>query len=220
VQLGTIRDAIHDHNENKSINVLLEFALPNELVLTDPSEKRTSYVSRGSQLSYSSEIAVDQHAPFTKQLSYVLGDLRFSLAPRKPYTLEFDLHAENIKGEDTEFRFLRTTGRRWQLPGPIKSYAFPDQARTYFQNAGFLADLEASYEAAIDKIYYLGPLREFPQRDYLWARSRPTDVGRRGEKAIDAILAATEAGETRNLKLKAHHKPFQEMIAYWLREMG
>src|SRR5262249_49499488 len=35
--------------------------------------------------------------------------------------------------------------RPWGLPGPIKGYAFPDQARTYFQNAAFLADLEAAY---------------------------------------------------------------------------
>ena len=77
----------------------------------------------------------------------------------------------------------------------MKGYAFPDQARTYYQNAGFLADLEAAYEAELDNVFYLGPLREFPQRDYLWARSRPTDVGRKGEKAIDAILAATESGE-------------------------
>jgi predicted ATPase len=72
----------------------------------------------------------------------------------------------------------------------------------------------------LDRLFYLGPLREFPQRDYLWARSRPSDVGQRGEKAIDAILAATEARESRNLRPKARLKPFQEMIAYWLREMG
>jgi predicted ATPase len=72
----------------------------------------------------------------------------------------------------------------------------------------------------LDRIYYLGPLREYPQRDYLWTRTRPTDVGRRGEKAIDAILAATAAGETRNLKAKTHHKSFQEMVAYWLKQMG
>lgn len=80
--------------------------------------------------------------------------------------------------------------------------------------------MEATYEAQLDKLFYLGPLREFPKRDYLWARSRPTDVGQRGEKAIDAILAATEAGEMRNIKPRAHLKPFQEMIAYWLHEIG
>ena len=72
----------------------------------------------------------------------------------------------------------------------------------------------------MDAIFYLGPLREFPQRDYLWARSRPKDVGPRGDQSIDAILAATEAGEMRNRKSKAVLKPFQAMIAYWLKEMG
>lgn len=102
----------------------------------------------------------------------------------------------------------------------MKSYAFPDQARTYFQNASFLSDLEAAFENALDNIYYLGPLRDYPQRDYLWARSRPHDVGPKGEKAIDAILAATEDGEKRNIRRKGKLKSFQEVIAYWLSEMG
>jgi predicted ATPase len=80
--------------------------------------------------------------------------------------------------------------------------------------------LEAAYEAAIDKIFYLGPLREYPQRDYLWARSAPTDVGQRGEKAIDAILAATEADRRLNLKWKARRLPFQAVVAHWLRHLG
>ncbi len=115
---------------------------------------------------------------------------------------------------------MRTQGRPWQLPGPVKSYAFPDQARTFFQNSGFLADLEVCYEEQLDSIYYLGPLREYPQRDYLWARSRPSDVGQRGEKTIDAILAATDADDTRNIRYNARYMPFQKMIAHWLREMG
>jgi predicted ATPase len=72
----------------------------------------------------------------------------------------------------------------------------------------------------MDRIFYLGPLREHPQRDYLWSGSRPTDVGSKGEKAIEAILAATEAGEQRNLKPKGRRISFQEMVAHWLRELG
>jgi predicted ATPase len=107
-----------------------------------------------------------------------------------------------------------------EASSPVKSYAFPDQARTYFQNASFLSDLEAAFENAHDNIYYLGPLRDYPQRDYLWARSRPHDVGPKGENAINAILAATEAGETRVIKGRRGSKSFQEVIAYWLSEMG
>lgn len=220
VKLGTLKDAMHRHNDANSINIEVSFDLDIDLQLLDPSEKRSATVATGKNLKLESEIYSHLQAPRARSIAYSLGNYRFGLNPRKPDTAEFELEAATINGEKSDFRFLRTTGRKWQLPGPIKSYAFPDQARTYFQNAGFLAELEAAYEAEIDRIYYLGPLREFPQRDYLWARSRPTDVGRRGEKAVDAILAATEAHETRNLKAKAHHKPFQEMIAYWLRELG
>lgn len=220
VQLGTIKDAIHRHDESRSIDAALTFELESELVLEDPSSKRASAVAKGRRLALEVEIKVQQHAPMAQRLAYVLGEMRFSLAPRKPESSEFELSAAPLDGLSSDFRFVRTTGRPWQLPGPVKSYGFPDQARTYFQNAGFLADLEAAYERMIDGIYYLGPLRDFPQRDYLWARSRPADVGRRGEKAIHAILAATESGEMRNLRRSGRLKPFQEMIAYWLREMG
>lgn len=220
VQLGTIKDTIHQHDETQSITWSLSFRLDSELALSDPSRQKTSVVAKGPELTLESEVAVQRTAPIARRLSYRLGDMCFGLAPRNGDLKQFELMSSAVKNDKTDFTFLRTKGRPWQLPGPIKSYAFPDQARTYFQNAGFLADLEATFEAEIDKIFYLGPLRDFPKRDYLWARSRPTDVGQRGEKAIDAILAATEAGEKRNLRPKGRLKFFQELIAYWLREMG
>lgn len=220
VQLGTIKDTIHRHDENRSISAGLRFTLPNDLSLADPSQKRTSTVARGKDLRFETENVVHQGAPSARQIAYTLGGMRFGLSPRNGETSSFELSAEATLGHATDFSFKRTLGRKWQIPGPIKSYAFPDQAKTYFQNSGFLSELEAAYESQIDSIYYLGPLRQYPQRDYLWARSRPSDVGQRGEKAIDAILAATEAGEARNLKHKARLRPFQEMIAYWLKEMG
>lgn len=220
VQLGTVRDAIHRHEEERSIQFALSFKLQNMHVLTDPSDKRTSAITRGDELSLGAEIGVRRRAPYTKKIEYKFGEMTFALEPRDDESHAFDLRAQTQIGGKSPFRFVRTQGRAWQLPGPIKSYAFPDQARTFFQNSGFLADLETIYEEALDNIYYLGPLRHPPERDYLWARSRPTDVGTSGEKTIDAILSATEAQETRNLKPKARHMPFQEMIGYWLRAMG
>jgi len=220
VSLGTISDVIHDHDETLPMNWSISFALDVNLSVSDPSDKRSVAVASGNELSVDVRASVHNKAPIATGLTYRLGNMSFSLAQSKDQATQFDLTASAANQSDKTFHFVRTKGRPWQLPGPIKSYAFPDQARTYFQNAGFLADLEATYEAQLDNIFYLGPLREYPQRDYLWARSRPSDVGRRGEKAIDAILAATEANETRNLVPKGRKKPFQEMIAYWLQEMG
>ncbi len=220
VQLGTINDAIHRHDESRSITAGIEFLLANDLSLADPSQKRNSTIARGQSLNFCSEIFVQQGAPVARQIAYTLGGMRFGLAPRPGEPTAFELSANTTNHKSTDFSFKRTLGRKWQIPGPIKSYAFPDQAKTYFQNSGFLSELEAAYEAQLDSIFYLGPLRQYPQRDYLWARSRPSDVGQRGEKAIDAILSATVAGEVRNLKSRAHLRPFQAMIAYWLKEMG
>ena len=215
VNLGVYRDLIHRHDERQPLSWSVSFVRPKELALVDPSGKRTEMVARSNQLALQSEVrALDQGAVCT-QLAYTLGDVTFSLAPKRTSESHFELVAIG-----SDFRFVRTLGRPWQLPRPVKSYAFPDQARTYYQNASFLSDVEAAYEEQIDNIFYLGPLRVYPERDYLWARSRPQDVGLRGEKSIDAILAATIAGEERNVKYRARLRPFQEMIAYWLRAMG
>lgn len=220
VELGTIKDAIHQHDEGRSIEIGLTFDLGAELSLSDPSGKKTATVAKGQALTFRSSVGVRKKAPIARRLAYHLGDSTFELTPRSSDESQFELKFKADQGSDNRFAFVRTQGRPWQLPGPIKSYGFPDQARTYYQNAGFLADLESAYEGQLNKIFYLGPLREFPKRDYLWARSKPTDVGQRGEKAIDAILAATESGEKRNLKYKSRLMPFQEMIAHWLRDMG
>lgn len=220
VQLGTIKDAIYQHDETRSIDFRLALNLENELALSDASGRKTSTIARGKALQVRAEIGVQQRAPVARSLAYQLEKMVFELAPRSSNQSQFDLKSRKTDGPKGDFIFLRIKGRPWPLPGPIKTYAFPDQARTYFQNAGFLAGLEAAYEAELDHIFYLGPLREFPKRDYLWTRSRPTDVGQRGEKAIDAILAATEAKEKRNVKHKSRLLPFQEMIAYWLQQMG
>ena len=72
----------------------------------------------------------------------------------------------------------------------------------------------------MDSIYYLGPLREYPRREYHWAGSSPADVGQRGERTIDAILAATARKETWSLGPRRRRKSFQEMMAHWLYELG
>ena len=215
VNLGVYRDMIHKNDEELPLSWSLAIEMDRDIALVDPSGKPGETISRSSNLLVSSEIRVRRQRPMTTRLSYRLGDVTFSLASKDDSVGKFDL---TVSG--TDFRFIRTKGRAWQLPGPVKSYAFPDQARTYFQNASFLSDIEASYEEQIDKIFYLGPLRVFPQRDYLWARSKPQGVGDRGENTIDAIIAATTAGEKRNVKHKSRLRPFQGMIAYWLREMG
>ena len=53
------------------------------------------------------------------------------------------------------FQFIHSPGRIWPLPPPNKCYGFPDQVRAYYQNAGFLSDLELAFEEQLRRVYYL-----------------------------------------------------------------
>jgi predicted ATPase len=208
VKLGTFHDLIYKHDKDRTLHWRLEWRMSGPLVLREPG-------ATGDTVAIEAEVAYRDNSPRCTRLRYELGELGFGLEPRKGDERRFDLTATG-----GVFEFMRRAGRPSHNPGPIKSYAFPDQVRTDHQNAGFLADLEHAYEEALDSVYYLGPMREHPQRDYLWARSRPSDVGSRGERAIDAILSATERNERWNLKRGGRRVPFQEIIAHLLKEMG
>ena len=216
VELGTMADVLFGHDEKLWLNFEVDMLLDEELVISDPSKARASVIARSRDLSIVADVRSRGQAPKGDFLSYQLADAKFILDHLQNDGSKYRLQATNADG----FHFIRSTGRAWSLPGPMKTYQFPDQARLYYQNASFLADLENSFEEQFDQLFYLGPLREYPQRDYLWARSSPKGVGQRGERAIDAILAAQAAQRTVNLKPKARHKRFSEMVAYWLKEMG
>ena len=214
VALGTAADTIHGHDESHALRFRLAFESESDIDVATPWD---GTIARSRELAMRAEADIHKQAFRSRRLSYCVGDARFALERAGESETKFDLDAEV---PDPGFSFVRNQGRAWKLPGPVKTYQFPDEARRYFQNSGFLADLEAAFERALDKLYYLGPLRERPKRDYLWARSRPTDVGERGERTIGAIIAAQAAGQRQNLGRKQRLRPFSQIVAHWLRELG
>jgi predicted ATPase len=213
--LGSFRDAVHAHQEEESISWHLQWRLPQELKIADPSGKRSEALFIDNKLQISSSVRLRNRNVVGDGLEYDFAGSQFVLRREKERP-GFQLEAHPA----SNFRFIRTVGRKWDLPGPTKSYAFPDQARTYFQNSQFLSEFETAYVGQMDAILHLGPLRDYPRRQYIWAGSSPIDVGRRGERTVEAILAATARGEQRNLRAKARRRPFQEMVAWWLKELG
>lgn len=60
-------------------------------------------------------------------------------------------------------------------------------------------DLSLAIRRELENIVYLGPLRRKPERDYVWNKSRPGDIGSDGHRAIDVLLAsALMKGEDQN----------------------
>ena len=169
----------------------------------------------GDTLQTRCEVRFENSRLWPSELAYRFNDVDFRLQPTATPEKEFELVTDA-----PDFDFIRKQGRAWPLPQPVKTYLFPSQAKSYFQNTDLLGDFELAYENLMDSIHYLGPLREYPQREYHWAGSSPENVGQRGERTMDALLAATVRNEKRSLGYKKRRKTFQEMIARWLRELG
>ncbi len=219
IDLGTYKDVIHQHQDTETLSYTLDWQIKTPLKISDPSKSRKTILFQGESLGIFCEVALKQQAMAVNHLSYGFNEVDFCIEPETDDLSAYRLFIDS-ENTDSEFDFVRTKGRDWALPKPLKTHLFPDQAKTYYQNAEFLGEFESEYEALMDNIHYLGPLREHPKRNYQWSGSSPESVGVRGELTVEAILSATRAKEVRNLGKETLDKPFEEVIAYWLKQMG
>ncbi len=219
--LGSYRDVVHRHDTSLDIGWQLAWTLPKRLEIATQSADQRSVTFAGKQMEARCTVGLsDPDQPstlLTRTLAYEFDDSEFALKPSEGKTRADKL---TINSRHPHFALKRTRGRPFHIPPPAKTHLFPQQLKWSYHNADLLGDLELEYEKLMDRIHYLGPLRDYPQRQYYWSGASPDDVGPRGERAIDAILAATAQGERRQLKKYAHYQPFQQIIARWLRQLG
>ena len=219
VELGSFMDVIHNHAADESLRFAFQWDLVKDLKIANPDDPTEPPLFHGGEMAFSTEIAsTEKNKLWVRQFSYECGSQKFSLTKQEQETgNQYNLAPTSSGGN---FRFVRTLGRAWDLPRPFKFHGFPDQAVTYFQNSGFLPDLQRQVEELFSRIYYLGPLREHPKRRYIWSGGEPDDMGRRGERYVDAILAARDRGTYISPGKRKRKKTMDERIAYWLQKLG
>ena len=99
-----------------------------------------------------------------------------------------------------------------------KCYGFSDEALLYYQDSGYLRSLEFAFERRFQNLHYLGPLREYPQREYRWGGERPTGVGLKGERAISALLAG-KLQKIYDGERSSKRNRLEARIAQWLTDL-
>jgi predicted ATPase len=212
--LGSFRDIVYGHEKPGAMEFSLRWNLLKDLAIKNP-ESKTDTLFSAQALAFSCQLDENgsERAAVTR-LVYDLEGNQFVLKRKGSSAGKYELTCQAEK-----FSFTRRQGRPWPLPSPIKFYGFPDQVYADFQNAGFLSELQLALEQLFGQLYYLGPLREFPQRHYAWKGSEPADMGRRGERVVDAILTK---GQRKYISTghKRRRVTLEERVAHWLKELG
>jgi predicted ATPase len=212
LRLGTFRDLIYQHDIKSGLKLSLSWQLPKPLRVTDTAAHASKPSSSSGQLAFETTVMENGSGRMVVQrFDYTLGERRYGMV------LKDNKYQVTSEG----FELQRIVGRPLaKLPPPVKCYGFPDQVRASYQNAGQLADLELAFEKLFQRVFYLGPLREYPQREYTWAGSQPGDVGRRGERVVDALLASRERGLKVSVGGGQKRETLEQYVARWLRKLG
>ena len=213
VELGAYDDVVYRHDVARPLDIEIEWTAADPLTVQD-SASGAAYA--GDRLGFRVRIEADKrHQPIVNSFRYELSaesgpvidvEMRRAGGDRK-----FDL-------KSSRYMLVRQAGRAAPLPEPQRFYGFPDEVEAYYQNTAFTADLVLALEKQLGSIYYVGPLRDYPSRLYLWSGEIPEHVGIKGEKAVEAILA----GQDRSFSLAPgeRRKSLPELVASRLRTMG
>lgn len=223
VDLGTFPDIIHGRNSRGTLEWSIGWNPPEPVRVANPEYlTRTLFTARA--LGFNARVrALDDNGssrPVVEQFAYTtasddrqFAERQFGMKRRQQAADRYDLTADG-------FALRRAVGRPSALPPPVKCYGFPDHVYAAYQNTGFLADLQLAFEELFSRVYYLGPLRDYPRRQYTWAGGQPSDVGRRGERAIDALLASRDRGEPVKRGRGKRRRPLDWIVADWLAKLG
>jgi hypothetical protein len=98
---------------------------------------------------------------------------------------------------------------------PERSIALPAEAiHLLGLDGGDAQDLSLAIRRELEKIAYLGPLRRKPERDYVWNKTRPGDLGVDGFGSINALFSSAF------IKGKDNGEDIINGVSMYLQRMG
>jgi hypothetical protein len=216
VQLGSYIEMVFHRKPDNKISFEYQWDFQDVLQIKDPI---TSQTYSGDLLSFEAVVGLGDKQNY----SLIVSHLKYRLMANGEQTLA--LWLERKTGAKSEYRadaeqytLVRKKMRAWSLKDTVRFYGFPDEVVAYYQNADFVQELNLRHEKLFQSLFYLGPLRTKAERLYSWGGVNPESVGFSGENTVAAILSARNRKISLGYKRQA--KPFEEIIALKLKEMG
>lgn len=216
VHLGSYQDMVYQRDPRNKITFEYQWTMPDNWEVTDPVSGQ-SYA--GDELLFQAEVGLGDK----DQNKLNIGQFQYTLLDAGSESLTIGLEKESgkksyFKAKAQNYKLVRQKGRPWSFRDTVRFYGFPDEMVAYHQNADFVQWLNLAQEKLFQSVSYLGPLRTKAERLYSWSGIEPESVGFAGEYTVSAILAS----KNRKLSLGygRHKKPFEEIIALKLKQMG
>ena len=214
VELGSFKETIFNHDETLPLEFNLSWKLLNEHYIIPLDFRSGKNLFTNNKIGFKTQIKKNNgDKPAVEFFSYEFDSTNFALKKDHIDKLFYKL---NIDDHDLNFIPL-TPETNTQYVLPIKFYGYPSYINfvseyTDFVDIRLLGALPFKLEELFSRINYLGPLRDYPKRQYYWTNdSQSLDVGTKGERAIQTILSSN------NFEAK---DSLSEKVAYWLKELG
>ncbi|MBN1198106.1 MAG: hypothetical protein JXA23_02055 [Bacteroidales bacterium] len=176
IDLGTYKSLAHNHVTTN--NVEFSFTFDHKLDKISDVKNNRDY-GPFKKINFSALVSFDQKAE-----RIVLDTMNYRLMNSETVNFSLIRDQNNYELKSDTYKIIKRTGRPWKLPPPENFFGFPDEAVAYNQNTGFLPDLSLSIKNLIRSIYYIGPLREYPERQYQFSGEIPPHVGIKGEHVM------------------------------------
>jgi predicted ATPase len=197
VDLGTFYDLIHNHEVPGQIDFLIEWR----------ASKPVSYNS-------------DKLAKFDEKYDFMFPRNMLKSTYKIAFKAKIEGNDNGIQLVDFTYAFDQSSfgvqrkkdsnSYEWiidnyEAPSDL-DLAESNIIKSYDLDLRWTGDFVFAFEELFKNTFYLGPLRDYPNRIYPWSGEKPQDVGTRGEWAIPALLASPSE--------------VKDQVAKWLRKVG
>jgi len=196
VRLGSYPDFIFRHQWQRELEAMLEFA---EQRLDKLRLKvRWRYNKKTTQIQLKESELVYNDDEVTQQIV------------RKAHGYEAILKSALEDGKEWRYDALPIHFHKFTTR--IKRGEKPTDLSQLLLHHPRVLIVQGFAESGLRRLFYLGPLREFPQRSYVISGQAPSDVGVRGERSAEVLWFAT--------RTKRQQQRMLESINRWVKEFG
>ncbi|MEZ4662656.1 MAG: DUF3696 domain-containing protein [Caldilineaceae bacterium] len=207
VNLGGFFDIVHNHQEDYSIDFQVKWIpqRPNILqqTLFEPQLFRITDIA-----SFSASIGYIDQAITLQKMIYAQDEHTIGVE-LKPDSVFQNLIYQIIDMNNS--LGLRDLESSHSFSAPSQFFDFPDGLEIYYFYDFIASEFASLFRELLYNVQYLGPLRDYPSRTYLWRGSRISNIGIRGEYTIPALLRS---------EITDHRDGAVKQIASKLKQLG